>query len=150
MNTVLTSVLITLGVLAALRLLRAIALRRHFGRRGRGFMARRLLRRIDATPEQERLFLEELEALRATMLGLREGASATRQELARALEADTLDATALEAFLAPSLHRLDEAKDRAAQAVARLHAALAPAQRLQLASLVRSPAGLRAHHHGRC
>jgi uncharacterized membrane protein len=150
MNTVVTSVLITLGVLAALRLLRAIAFRRHLRSHGRGFMARRLLRRIDATPEQERLFMEELEALRATMFGLRQGASATRQELAQALEADTLDAAALEAFMAPSLRRLDEAKVRAAQALARFHAALAPAQRLQLATILRSPAGLRPHHHGRC
>ena len=102
MNTVLTSVLVTLGILAALRLLRAFVFRRHLGRRGRGFMVRRLLRRIDATEPQERLFLEELEALRATVRGLRQGAFASRQELAQALEAEALDAPTLEALLAPS------------------------------------------------
>ena len=150
MNTVVTSVLVTLGILAALRLLRAVAFRRHLRRHGRGFMARRLLRRIDATPEQERLFLEELEALRATLHGLGEGVSASRLELARAMEAEALDAAALEALFAPSMQRIDEARARATAALTRFHAALAPAQRLQLATLLRSPAGLRAHHLGRC
>jgi hypothetical protein len=150
MNTVVTSVLVTLGVLAALRLLRALAFRRHLHRRGRGLMARRLLRRLDATPEQERLFLEELEALRATLHGAREGFLESRQDLARALEAEVLDAPALEALFAPSLRRLEEVRARAAASLARFHAALAPAQRLRLATLLRSPAGLRAHHHGHC
>jgi uncharacterized membrane protein len=149
MNTVLTSVLVTLGILAGLRLLRAFVFRR-FGRRGRGFMVRRLLRRIDATEPQERLFLEELEALRATVSGLREGVFASRQELAQALEAEALDAPTLDALLAPSWRRLEEARVRATEALSRFHASLAPAQRLQLASMLRSPAGLRAHHHGRC
>jgi uncharacterized membrane protein len=149
MNTVLTSVLVTLGILAGLRLLRALVFRR-FGRRGRGFMVRRLLRRIDATEPQERLFLEELEALRGTMRGLRQGAFASRQELAQALEAEALDAPTLEALLAPSWRRLEEARVRATEALSRFHASLAPAQRLQLATMLRSPAGLRAHHHGRC
>jgi uncharacterized membrane protein len=149
MNTVVTSVLVTLGVLAGLRLLRALAFRRHFRRHGRSFMARRLLRRIDATPDQERLFLEELEALRGLMGGLREGVFASRQQLAGLLEAEALDAQALDALLATSLQRLDAARARSAQSLARFHAALAPAQRLQLAALLRSPAGLRAHHH-RC
>jgi hypothetical protein len=150
MNTILTSVLVTLGILAALRLLRAFVFRRHLGRRGRGFMARRLLRRIDATEPQERLFLEELEALRATVSGLREGVFASRQELAQAVEAEALDAPTLDALLAPSWRRLEEARARATEALSRFHASLAPAQRLQLASMLRSPAGLRAHHHGRC
>ncbi len=150
MNTVVTAVLVTLGILAALRLLRAVAFRRHLHRRGRSFMARRLLRRLDATPEQERIFLEELEALRGTLHGLGEGVFASRLELARTLEAEALDAAALEALFAPSLQRLEEARTRAAAALARVHAALAPAQRLQLATMLRSPAGLRSHHHGRC
>jgi uncharacterized membrane protein len=150
MNTVLTSVLITLAVLAALRLLRAFAFRRHLRRHGRAFMARRLLRRIEATPEQERLFLEELEALRHALGEARQGIVASRLELAETLEADALDAQALDALLAQPLRRLEEVRARAAQSLSRFHAALAPAQRLQLATLLRSPAGLRAHHHGRC
>jgi Spy/CpxP family protein refolding chaperone len=150
MNTVVTSVLVTLGVLAALRLLRALAFRRHLHRRGRGFMARRLLRRIDATPDQEKLFLEELESLRGMLSGLREDAVASRLELARAVEAEALDAAALDALIAPALGRVEATRARAVQALTRFHAALAPAQRLQLATLLRSPAGLRAHHHGHC
>jgi hypothetical protein len=106
-------------------------------------MARRLLRRIDATPEQERLFLEELEALRATLQGLRQGLLASRQDLARALEAEALDAAALEALLAPSLRRIEEVRTQAA-------GALAPAQRLQLAAALRRPARFATPHHGRC
>jgi Spy/CpxP family protein refolding chaperone len=150
MNTVVMSVLVTLAVLAALRLLRALAFRRHLRRTGRAFMARRLLRRIDATPEQERLFHEELEALRGTVHGLRETLGASRAGLAQALEADALDAAAAEALFAPALQGLEAARTRAAQSLARLHAALAPEQRLRLATLLRSPAGLRTHHHGHC
>jgi hypothetical protein len=150
MNTVVTAVLITLSILAALRLLRAVAFRRHLRRHGRTFMARRLLRRLDATPEQERIFLEELEALRGTLHGLGEGVFASRLELARVVEAEALDAAAVEALFAPSLQRLEAARTRTTAALARFHAALAPAQRLQLATMLRSPAGLRGHHHGRC
>jgi uncharacterized membrane protein len=150
MNPIVASVLITLGVLAALRLLRGVARRRHVRRHGRSFMARRLLRRIDATPEQERLFLEELEALRATLQGLRQGVLASREELARALEAEALDAAALETLLAPSLRRVEEARTQAARALARFHAALAPAQRLQLAAALRGSARFATPHHGRC
>jgi hypothetical protein len=149
MNTVVSSVLVTLGVLAALRLLRAVAFRRHVRRHGRAFMARRLLRRIDATPEQERLFLEELEALRGLMGGLRQGVLASREPLAGMLEAEALDAQALDALLGESLRRLDETRARAAQSLSRFHAALAPAQRLQLAAMLRAPAGFHHHHH-RC
>ncbi len=147
METVVISVLVTLGVLALLRLLGALAFRRHLHRRGRAFMARRLLRRIDATPEQERLFLEELEALRAALGGLREEAWSGRARLAQALEAETVDAQALDAALEATMQRLQELRARAGQAVTRLHAALAPAQRLQLAALLRSPGHLHAHHH---
>lgn len=147
MNTVVTSVLVTLGVLALLRLLRAAAFRRHLHHRGRGFMARRLLRRLDATPEQERLFLEELEALRTAMGGVREGVWSSRQQLAQALEAEAFDAQALDAVFAASLQRLHQVKARAGESIARLHAALAPAQRLQLAAMLRHPSGFRHHHH---
>jgi Spy/CpxP family protein refolding chaperone len=150
MTTIVTSVLVTLGVLAALRLIRRLAFHRHVRRHGQGFVARRLLRRIDATPEQERLFLEELEALRSALHGLREGVVASRGDLARALEAEALDDQALEALFASPVQRLEALRARAAQALSRFHAALAPAQRQQLAAMLRSPAGLHAHHHGRC
>ena len=150
MNTVVTAVLVTLSILAALRLLRAVAFRRHLRRHGRTFMARRLLRRLDATPEQERIFLEELEALRGTLHGLGEGVFASRLELARVVEAEALDAAAVEALFAPSLERLEQARARTTAALGRFHAALAPAQRLQLATMLRSPAGLRGYRHGHC
>ena len=149
MNTVLTSVLVTLGVLALLRLLGALAFRRHLHRRGRGFMARRLLRRLDATPEQERLFLEELETLRGALRGVRDGVSASRAQLAQLLETEALDAQALDAVFDASQRQLDGVRARAAQSLSRFHAALTPAQRLQLAAMLRAPAGLHLHHH-RC
>jgi uncharacterized membrane protein len=149
-NTVVTSVLVTLGVLAALRLLRGAVLRRHFRRHGRAFMARRLLRRIDATPEQERLFQEEFEALRTTLRGMRQGLFASREELARALEAEALDAATLESLLAPALQRLEEARTQAARSLSRFHAALAPSQRLQLAAALRGAGPFAHHRHHHC
>jgi Spy/CpxP family protein refolding chaperone len=149
MHTVLISVLATLGVLAVLRLARALVFRHHF-RHGRDFMARRLLRRIDATPEQERAFREELDALRGALHALRSELFDSRAGLARALEADALDAEAAAALFAPALRRLEEARAQAAASLARLHAALAPAQRRQLAALLQRPHHLHRHRCAHC
>jgi Spy/CpxP family protein refolding chaperone len=150
MNGILTGVLVTLGVLALLRLGRVLLFRRRW--RHRGWMARRLLRRIEATPEQERLFLAELDALRGAMREAREGFLASREDLARALESERLDVPALEAVASAPMRRLDAARIRAAEALARFHAALEPRQRQLLAAALREgPAlGRRGPHPRPC
>jgi Spy/CpxP family protein refolding chaperone len=145
-----------LGTLAALFILRAaffLTWRRRLSRRwrgparrGRGWMLGRLFARLGTTPEQERLLLEEMDALRGGFQGLREGLFASRAELAAALAAEKLDPAALEALWAEQMARAESVKRSAVEALTKLHAVLEARQRQLLAEMVRS--GGRAH--GRC
>jgi Spy/CpxP family protein refolding chaperone len=109
-------------------------------------MLGRLFARLGTTPEQERLLLEEMDALRGGFQGLREGLFASRAELAAALAAEKLDPAALEALWAEQMARAESVKRSAVEALTKLHAALEARQRQLLAEMVRS--GGRAH--GRC
>jgi uncharacterized membrane protein len=112
-------------------------------RRGRGG-ARHVLRRIGATPEQERAVLAETDALAEALHALRADARQLRGDLAEFLAAPALDAARVSATLDARLGRVGELRTRVAEAVARIHAALGPEQRARLAELVR------AGPHGRC
>ncbi len=149
MNGILVGVLSTLVGLAVLRALFAVARRRHWRRRGggRGFMTRRLLRRIEAGPEQERLLLEEMEAIAKTLREAREGLFASRDELARLLESDPVDPGALGEFGDRQAARLDALRRRATDGIARFHASLDARQRKLLAEMIRSGG---RHAHGAC
>jgi len=142
---------IWIGVLAALvtlfvaRVARRTVHRRLRRRGGRAFFARRLLRRIDANPEQERVFLEEVEAIGEALRQAREGLLGSRGEFASLVESDALDPTAMDAFGSRQAARLEALRRRAGDALARVHASLDARQRRILAEMIRSrPA------HGRC
>src|SRR6266511_2829323 len=101
---------------------------RRFGRGHHGrYGPRRLLRRIGATPDQERAVLAETDALAEALSALRHDAGGLRTELADLLAAPALDASRVVA----------ELRERLAGAIARVHAALGPEQRSRLAALVR-------------
>jgi hypothetical protein len=150
MQNVLIGILGTLVALFVLRGLFFLAWRRRwhrFGhRRGRGWMLGRLVARLEATPEQERLLVAEVEAIRSAVAGLREGFSTSRSGLADALAGDAVDASALESLFEGEMARAAEVKRAAAAAFARVHAALDARQRRILSELVRC--GPR-HAHGR-
>jgi hypothetical protein len=141
--------LFVLASLLALALLaRAVHRRRWRGaggpRRGAAFLARR----IGARPDQERLIADEADALLDELRTFRAAAAATRGDLARLLVADALDERALADVLDRPLARLGEARARVAAALARVHAALDPAQRAALAAVVeRGPRHGRRHAH---
>ncbi len=146
MLNVVLSVVITLAVLGLLRLSRRAA----WCRRGpaSSWMARRLARRLGATPEQERLLREEMEALRLAVSELRGDLLASREDLARALASERLDPAALDAAAARGASRLDALRSRLTASLARVHEALDARQRQVLAELVRSgPHRRRAHGH---
>lgn len=130
-----------LTVLVAAALVRRAAWRRHAHRR---LWPRRVLRRLGATPEQERAVLAETDALADVLGALRQDAHALRGDLAALLDAPSLDAAKVSATLDARLGRAAELRARVAEAVARVHATLEPAQRARLAELVR------AGPHGRC
>ena len=140
MNGILVGVLSTLVALAVLRALAVVARRRRWRRRGaaRGFMSRRLLRRLGARPEQERLLLDEMEAIGTLLREARHGLFASREELAQLLEADRVETGALGEFAERQAARLDAVRRRATEGIARFHAALDAPQRKLLAEMVRS------------
>jgi len=139
MNGILLGVLATITVIAVLSGVRlALHRRRFLRRRGRGFMARRVLRRLEATPEQERLFLSELEALGQALRDARHGFLASREDLARLLEADVIDPAALGELGTRESARLEAVRERLTAAIARFHASLDGRQRRLLAEMLRS------------
>ena len=150
MQNIVIGVLGTLVALFVLRGLFFLAWRRRwhrFGhRRGRGWMLHRIVARLDATPEQERLLRSEVEAIRSALADLREGFSSSRAELADALAGDAVEASAIDALFERELTRAGEVKKAAVAAFARVHAALDARQRRMLAEMVRC--GPR-HAHGR-
>ncbi len=148
MNGILVGVLGTLVVLLLLGALARLAVRRRFrrhafARRRRGWAVARLLRRIEATPAQEEVLLEGLDAVRAALRGARDGLLASREEVAAALAADRLDAAVLDAVWARQIERATAAKEAVSAALARFHAALEPRQRVLLGELVRAGPGHR-------
>ncbi len=122
------------AVLFTAAVARRVAWRRFAHHRRAG--ARRILRRIGATPEQEHAVLAETDALAEVLSALRHDAGALRGDLAELLAAPTLDASRVGAALDARLGRAAELRARLAEAVARVHAALGPEQRARLATLV--------------
>jgi Spy/CpxP family protein refolding chaperone len=127
-----------LGAVAVLFL--AALLRRAAWRRMRRHGPARLgwlFRRLDARPEQERAVRAEVDALSEAFLALRGDARALRGDLADLLAAPDLDPARVGAALDARLGRVDALRARFAEAVARVHGALDPAQRQALAAMVR-------------
>ena len=144
MTPFLSGALGALTVLVAAALARRAAWRR-FSRRG-AFGPRRILRRIGATPEQERAVLAETDALADVFAALRRDAGALRVDLADLLAAPALEPSGVAAALDARLGRTAELRARLAEAVARVHAALGPEQRTRLAALVREGPHRRCGH----
>jgi Spy/CpxP family protein refolding chaperone len=116
---------------------------RHGPRRGIRFLAAR----IGARPDQERVLAAEADALAAEVARVRGDLSSVRDELAALLSAPSLDAAAVVSAVDARIARLAALRDRAAEGVARVHAALDPAQRTAFAELVRA-GGHRRRHAG--
>lgn len=136
-----------LGALTVL-VLAGLARRAAWRRLRRGGPARLgwLFRRIGARPEQERALRAEADALSEAFLALRGDARLLRSELADLLAAPALDAARVAAALDARLGRMDALRARFAEAVARVHDALDPAQRERVAAMLRH--GARRHGCG--
>jgi hypothetical protein len=134
-----------LTVLFGAALARRLAWRRFAHRRGMG--PRFVLRRIGATPEQERAVLAETDALAELLHALRADARGLRADVADLLAQDAVDPARVAAALDARLGRASELRGRAAEAFAKIHAALGKEQRARLATLVLE--GPRGHRCGR-
>ena len=135
MTPFLSGALGALTVLVGAGIARRAAWRR-FGRHRR-MGPRFVLRRIGATPEQERAVLAETDALTELLSAMRSDARALRADLADLLTADAIDPARVAAALDKRLSRASELRTRVADAVAHVHAALGPEQRVRLAEMVR-------------
>jgi len=132
-------------VLLVAGLIRRAYWRRRLWRSGRGsaWFLGRLFRRLGTRPEQETVVSAEAAAVAAEFRRFREEALALRAEVAELFEAPALDAEAVSRAFGARLAKLDAVKARLAEALARVHAVLDPAQRRALAPLI-------ARGPGRC
>jgi hypothetical protein len=107
-------------------------------RRGHGPRAalRRILRRIDATPAQEKVFRDEAATLWETARGLRGGLEASGRDLAIALREETLDRQKLESVYRKQDEILAALRARVSDSLGRVHSTLDERQRNDLADLL--------------
>jgi hypothetical protein len=96
----------------------------------------RLLRRIDATPAQEKVFRDEADSLRETARGLRDELRASGRDLAGALRDENLDRQKLEAIYRKQDELLAGLRQRLTDSLGRVHSTLDARQRSELADLL--------------
>ena len=104
---------------------------------GRGPL-RWLFQRMDTSPGQEKVIAEAAEALRGTMRGWHDDAERMRSDVARSIRGETFDTTALEEAFARAEARLASIRETLRGQAARVHEALDPHQRAELADLLSS------------
>jgi len=123
---------------------RAVWRRRfRFRRGGASWLTHRLSLRLGARPEQEKVLSAEAGALAEELRALRQDGRALRAEVAELLSGPALDAQAVSKALASRMEKLGALRDRIAEALSRVHAALDPAQRTELAALLAHGPGRR-------
>ena len=96
----------------------------------------RLLRRIDATPAQEKVFRDEAAALLDSANGLRGELKASGRDLAVALRDETLDRQKLESVYRKQDEILASLRVRLSDSLGRVHSTLDARQRNELADLL--------------
>ncbi len=107
----------------------------HRGYGPRAFLWR-LLRRIDATPAQEKVFRDEADGLRETARGLRGELRASGHDLAAALRDENLDRQKLESIYRKQDELLAALRQRLTESLSRIHSTLDARQRAELADLL--------------
>lgn len=104
---------------------------------GRGPL-RWLFERIDTSPGQEKVIAEAADALRGTVQGWGDDAERMRSDVARSIRGEAFDAAALEEAFARAEARLATVRETLRGQAARVHEALDPRQRAELADLLAS------------
>lgn len=107
----------------------------HHGRGGR-FWLRRMLARLDTTPDQEKVIRTALDDLKEEAASLRGEARGTRHELAEALRAPDLDKAALDRVFEKHDELIERLRASVLRAADQVHATLDERQRQQLADLI--------------
>ena len=92
----------------------------------------RILAKVDGTPEQKAKIGEIAKAAIKDLLPMRQQITGSRDKLAVALKADTLDRAAIERLRTEQVGLMETASKRAAQALTDAADVLSPAQRAKL------------------
>ena len=118
------------------------------GRRGgpRSWMLRRLFQRLDTTPGQEKVILEAFETLREKGQAFRENVVGSRTDFAKAVSGEHFDAETVRDTFAKHEVAFDTLKQSLIEQLQKVHEALNPEQRKQVAQLIEN--GPRAFHGG--
>lgn len=122
---------------------------RRFRRGGgpRGFMMRRFLRQIDASPDQEVAITAAIDDVWGVAQEVKSEVSSSRHHVAGAMRSERFDSGGLDDTLGAQTAGVDRLREALIDGLSRVHTVLNPAQRQQVAALVeRGPHGRR----GRC
>ena len=111
----------------------------HYGHRR--WMVHHALRRIDASPAQERVIADELEKLEDRVWSARRNLKDGKQDLAAAIRGPVLDDAALGAVLGAVDAATVEVRTAGIEALRGIHAALDNGQRARLADLLTREGG---------
>lgn len=114
------------------------------GADGRGagrWMLRPLFERLNTTPGQERVILEAFEALRAQRQAVRDAMQATGADAAKAFRGESLDEAHMGEAFAKQNEALESTQKALFDALHKVHEALDPDQRRELADWMERGAG---------
>jgi Spy/CpxP family protein refolding chaperone len=109
----------------------------HHGGGSRGWL-RWLFQRLDTTPGQEKEIARAIDELMEQGARIRKEAQTSRDDVARAMRAESLDETQLGELFARHDDTLREMQKAFAGALGRIHTVLEPDQRAKLAELIES------------
>jgi len=101
----------------------------------------KMLKKVDATPEQKEGVMAEVEGLVTDLTSMHEDRGDMHDVLEAQLTAETIDRSALEALRVEKMEKFDVASRRVVDAVASIGEILSREQRLELAEEARN-------HHG--
>lgn len=119
----------------------------HRHRFGRGWLLRRLFRRLDTTPGQEKVISRAVEDLEEAAQGLREELRRSRAEVGRSLRGEHFDGAAVREAFGRQEAAVEGVRRAVTAGLQAIHEALRPEQRAELAELLEH--GPRWGHH-RC
>jgi hypothetical protein len=100
-----------------------------------------LFERLDTTPGQEKEIAAAVEELVGKARSLKDEGKTTRDDVAKLLRTESLDETVMGELFGRHDDRLREMQKAFADALGRIHQALEPQQREQLALLIESERG---------
>jgi len=135
MGGIIIGTLCLLGFVKVWRRARCRA-RRGEGGGGIGWLSRRVGQRLGATPEQEKVMRESMEAVQRAGWKARAEWPAVRAEAARALRAEAFDEAAWSSALERARAAVTALETTAGESLRAVHAVLQPNQRQQLADIV--------------